>query len=89
MGAFIPVCKGIKLVCDLMSIQFPNPESNPRPHGGSDRGFGGCVIFGGGIGEPPNRQGAALFNQSIDLFNHGILGKALPRVRLEFAHSGW
>jgi hypothetical protein len=26
---------GSKLVGDWMSVQFPNPESNPRPHGGS------------------------------------------------------
>ena len=52
----------IKPVCDWVPVQFPNPKSNPRPHGGSDRGFGGSVIIGGGVGESPNRQGAALFN---------------------------
>ena len=46
----------------------------------SDRGFGGCVIFGSGIGKPPNRQGTALLNQSIDLLNHGIASKAVSGV---------
>ena len=70
-------------------IQFQFAELNPRPHGGSDRGFGGCVIFCGGIGEPPNRQGAALVNQGIDLLNHSIVSKTVPRVRLELARRGW
>ncbi|RFC34206.1 MAG: hypothetical protein DID91_2727702338 [Candidatus Nitrotoga sp. MKT] len=57
--------------------------------GGSDRGFGGCVIFGGGISKPPNRQGAALFNQCIDLLNHWIASKTVSGVRLELACCRW
>lgn len=64
-------------------------ESNPRPHGGSDRGFGDHVIFGVGIGEPSNRQGAALFNQGIDLLDHGIAAKTVSEVRLELARRRW
>ena len=71
------------------TVQFPSPESNPCPQGGSDRGFGGCVILGGGIGEPPNRQGAALFNQGIDLRNHCIAAKTVSGVRLERARRRW
>ena len=56
--------------------QFPNPQSNPRPAGGSCRGFGGCVIFVRRVGQPPNRQGAALFDQGDDPFNQRISGKA-------------
>jgi hypothetical protein len=73
-------------VCPLWQ---PNPESNPRPHGGSNGGLGGCVIFGGGVGEPANRQGAALFNQGIDLLHHGIASKTVSGVRLELARRGW
>lgn len=76
-------------VCNRTPAQFPNPESNPRPHGGSDRGFGGRVIFGGGIGEPPDRQGAALFNQGIDSLNHDIPDKASFRGSLELARRRW
>ena len=72
-----------------MSVQFPNPESNPRPHGGSNGGLGSCVIVGGGVGEPPNRQGAALFNQGIDLLNHSIASKTVSEVRLELARRRW
>lgn len=71
---------GMKLVCDRTWVQFAGPEPNPRPHGGSDGGFGGCVIFGRGIGKPPNGQGAALFNQSVDLLNHWIASKAVSGV---------
>ena len=67
------------------TMMFPNPESNPRPHGGSNGGLGGRVIVGGGVGEPPNRQGAALFNQGIDLLNHGIPNKASFRGKLKLA----
>ena len=66
-------------------MMFPNPESNPRPHGGSNGGLGGRVIVGGGVGEPPNRQGAALFNQGIDLLNHGVASKTVSGVKLELA----
>lgn len=69
--------------------QFPNPQSNPRPAGGSCRGFGGCVIFVCGAGQPPNRQGAALFNQGDDPFNQRISGKAEARGGLEFARGAW
>tara|TARA_Y100001968_G_scaffold56192_1_gene47437 strand:+ start:75 stop:296 length:222 start_codon:yes stop_codon:yes gene_type:complete len=71
-----------------MSAQFPTPESNPRPHGGSNGGLGGCVIVGGGGGEPPNRQGTALLNQGIDLLNHYIASKTLSGVKLELARRG-
>ena len=37
-------------------------------------------------GEPPNRQGTALFNQGIDLLNHDIASKTLSGVKLELAH---
>lgn len=67
------------------SVQFPNTESNPRPHGRSNGGLGACVTVGGGVGESPNRQGAALFNQGIDLLNHGIAAKTECGVRLELA----
>ena len=70
-----------------MSVQFQNPESNLRPHGGSNRGLGG-VIIGGGVGEPPNRQGTALLNQGIDLLNHDIASKTLSGVKLELARRG-
>ena len=79
---------GIKLVCDGMSVQFPNPESNPCPHGSSNGGLGGCVIDGGGVGEPPNRQCTALLNQGIDLLNHDIASKTLSGVKLELARRG-
>ena len=69
----------------LDASSTPNPESNPRPHGRSDGGFSGCVIFSCGIGKPPNRQGTALLNQSIDLLNHGIASKTVSGVRLELA----
>ena len=68
-----------------MSVQFPNPESNPCPHGSSNGGLGGCVIVGGGVGEPPNRQCTALLNQGIDLLNHDIASKTLSGVKLELA----
>ena len=71
-----------------MSVQFPNPESNPRPHGGSNGGLGGRVIVGGGVGEPPNRQGTALLNQGIDLLNHDIASETLSGVKLELARRG-
>ena len=74
---------------DRPPVRFPVAESNPRPHDGSDRGFDGCVIFGGGVGESPNRQGAALFNQGIDLLNHGIASKTVSGVRLELAGRRW
>ena len=67
-----------RLRLDVSSI--PNPESNRRPHRDSDRGFGGCIIFGCGIGKPQNRQGTALPNQGIDLLNHGIASKAVAGV---------
>ena len=67
-----------------------------RLHDGSDGGcvIVGCVIVGGvivggGIGKPPNRQGAALFNQGVDLLNHGIASKAVAGGRLEFTHRRW
>ena len=66
-----------------------NPESNPRPHGGSNGGLGSCVIVGSGVGEPANRQGTALLNQSIDLLNHGIASKTVSGVRLELARRRW
>jgi hypothetical protein len=62
---------------------FLNPESNPCPHGSSNGGPGGCVIVGGGVGEPPNRQCTALLNQGIDLLNHDIASKTLSGVKLE------
>ena len=68
---------------------IPKPESNPRPHGGSNGGLGGRVIVGGGVGEPPNRQGAALFNQGIDLLNHSIASKTVSGGRLELARRRW
>ena len=79
---------GIKLVCDGMSVQFPNSESNPCPDGSSNGGLGGCVIVGGGVGEPPNRQCTALLNQGIDLLNHDIASKTLSGVKLELARRG-
>ncbi len=86
----MPVAGGVyqtRLLSSPSSIRVR--ESTPRPHGGSNRGFGGCVIFGGGVGEPPNRQGAALFNQGIDLLNHGVASKTLSGVRLELARRRW
>ncbi len=80
---------GVKLVCFPGSVQFQNPESNLRPSDDSCRWFGGRVVFCSGVGEPPNRQGAALFNQNNDPFNHRISGKGGPKGRLEFARSGW
>ena len=71
-----------------MSVQFPNPESNSCPLGSSNGGLGGCVIVGGGVGEPPNRQGTALLNQGIDLLNHDIASKTLSGVKLELARRG-
>ncbi|MEY3200656.1 MAG: hypothetical protein RIR70_206 [Pseudomonadota bacterium] len=59
-------------------IGFLFAESNPHPQSGSDRG----------IGKPPNRQGAALFNQGIDSLNHGIASKTVPGVRLELTRRG-
>lgn len=47
------------------------------------------ALFGGRVGEPPNRQGTALFDQCVDSLNHGIPGKASFGVGLEFARSGW
>ena len=69
----------------MASSSFPIPESNPRPYGGLNRGFDGYVVFSGRIGEPLNRQGAALFNQGFDLLNHGIASKTVSWVRLELA----
>ena len=69
--------------------QFPNPQSNLRRSDGSCTGFGGCVIFVCGVGQPPNRQGAALVNQGDDPFNQRISGKAEARSGLEFARGGW
>lgn len=71
------------------AVQFPSTESNPRPHNGSDRGFSGRVIVGCRIGEPSNRQGTALFNQGIDLLNHGVASKTLSGVRLELSPRRW
>ena len=51
-------------------------------------GLGGCVIVGGGVGEPPNRQCTALLNQGIDLLNHDIASKTLSGVKLELARRG-
>ncbi len=62
---------------------------SPRPHGDSGRALGSCVIFDGGIGESPNRQGTALFNQGIDLPSHGIARKTVARVGLELVRLGW
>ena len=45
----------------------------------------GCVFVGGGVGEPSNRQGTALFNQGIDLLNHGVASKTVSGVKLELA----
>ena len=75
-----------RLRWDVGSI--PKPESNPCPHGSSNGGLGGCVIVGGGVGEPPNRQGTALLNQGIDLLNHDIASKTLSGVKLELARRG-
>lgn len=55
------------------------PGSNPRSHGVSD----------GRLGEPSNRQGAALLNQGSDLLNHGIASNAVSGVRLELARRRW
>jgi len=70
-----------RLRWDVGSI--PKPESNPCLHGSSNGGLGGCVIVGGGVGEPPNRQCTALLNQGIDLLNHDIASKTLSGVKLE------
>ncbi len=69
-------------------MMFPSPESNPRPHGGSTGGLGRCVIVGGGVGEPRNRQGTALRNQGVDLLNHDIASKTLSGVKLQLARRG-
>ena len=71
---------------DVGSI--PKPESNPCPHGSSNGRLGGCVIVGGGDGEPLNRQCTALLNQGIDLLNHDIASKTLSGVKLELACRG-
>jgi len=47
-----------------------------------------CHGFGGGIGQPANRQGAALFNQGVDALNHGIPGKASFMGRLQLSRRG-
>ena len=39
--------------------------------------------------EPPNRQGAALFNQCIDLLNHWFAAKIVSGLRLELARCRW
>ena len=77
------------IASDRTSVRFPFAELNPRRYGDSDRWFCVHFIFGGRVGEPPNRQGAALFNQSVDSLNHGIPGKALSRIRLELTRTGW
>ena len=71
--------------CLYFPCQFNSEfvELNPHPHGGLDDGFGG------GIGEPSNRQSAALLNQGIDLLNHSIASKTASGVRLELARRGW
>lgn len=48
----------------------------PGPQDELDRGLSDRVR------EPANRQGAALFNQDIDLFDHRIASKTVLRVRL-------
>lgn len=73
-----------KELCHAERIEGRSPH-----HDGSGRALGSCVIFDGGIVEPPNRQGTALFNQGIDLLNHGIASKTAAGVRLELARHGW
>jgi len=63
--------------------------SNPRPPGGSGRESGGLLIFGGGVRESLNRQGAALFDQGNDPFNHRMSSQAVSRVGLKLARRGW
>jgi hypothetical protein len=41
--------RSINLACFSGANSIPVRESNPRPHGGSDSGFGGYVIFGGRV----------------------------------------
>ena len=77
------------LVCEPMPVQSPHRGSNPLLPGGSGRGLGGRFVVGAGVGEPSQCQGAALFNQGSDLFNHGIAGKTLPGAGLELARRGW
>lgn len=68
---------------------IPKPGIEPASTWWFNGGLGGCVIVGGGVGEPPNRQGAALFNQGIDLLNHSIASKTVSGIRLELARRRW
>lgn len=63
-----------------------NPQE-PDPFSGSRGWLGRCLTVGGRIGEPPNRQRAALFNQDNDSLNHCIASKSAPRIGLEFASA--
>ena len=49
--------------------------------------FGGHI--GGGVGQPANRQSAALFNQGNDSLHHSISGEAPSGSRPEFVRGGW
>lgn len=67
----------------------PNLELTLRLPGGSECWFSGYLVFGCEIGKPPNRQGAAFFNQGIDLLNQRIASETVSGVRLEFACRRW
>ena len=77
------------LVCFPQPVQFPNQESNPCPSSRSRGWLGSILTVGSRAGEPPNRQGAALFNQGNDSLNHRIASKAVSRVGLELASDWW
>ena len=83
------------LLGTLTTKTTPNPlkahaalESNPRPSSGSGMSLSGRLTFGSGVGDPPNRQGAALFDQGNDSIDHAIAGKLVSRFGLEFAGGG-
>lgn len=57
-------------------------------HLGSDRGLHRVSGYRCALVRRDQRI-AALFNQGIDSLNHGISGKAVFRVGLELARSGW